>query len=332
MSRERLFGWRHAFDHPVTAGIAAAVALLLVAAPAVILALRASGRVGPDLFRELLHRTATWAVLALLIVVPILLGAAWTIGAITLLSLACYAEFVRVMDLRAERALNTVVAAGILAIGFTALDHWYGFFLALPPLIVTFILVVALCADRPAGYIRRVALTVLGFVLVGGALGHAAYVANDADYRPRLLLLFLGVGLNDVFAFICGKTFGRRRLAPNTSPNKTVAGSVGALLLTGTLVALLASRVYAGTPMDHPLWLAALGFIVSASGQLGDLVMSSIKRDIGVKDTGTLLPGHGGLLDRFNSMLLAAPAYFHFVGYFVGFGLDQQTHLFTTLP
>lgn len=329
IATERLFDATRAFDHRVTVWITAGVGAILVVAPLLILALRMAGRVGDALFRELMARCATWAVLALLIIGPILLGAAWTIGMVGLLSVACYAEYVRVMGLGRERLLNAIVFVWILLIAFTTLDHWYGFFMALFPLGVVLIAVVAVRADRPQGYIHRVSLAILGFMLVGCALGHLGYMANDKNYRPMMLLLFLGVGLNDVFAFICGRTFGRRKLAPNTSPNKTVAGSVGALVLTGALVAFLAKQVFVGTELNHPIRLGALGLMVGVTGQLGDLVMASIKRDVGVKDTGSILPGHGGLLDRFNSMLLAAPAFFHYVGYFVGFGLDQPTFIIT---
>jgi len=75
--------------------------------------------------------------------------------------------------------------------------------------------------------------------------------------------------------------------------------------------------------------LIGLGLIVSVAGQFGDLMVSSIKRDIGIKDMGASIPGHGGLLDRFDSMLLVAPAVFHYIAFFRGFGLDQPTRIFT---
>ena len=118
-------------------------------------------------------------------------------------------------------------------------------------------------------------------------------------------------------------------MLPGTSPNKTVSGALGALAVTTVLVAFIAGRLFAGTPMGSLPVLLLFGALVSIAGQGGDLVLSSIKRDLGIKDMGTLLPGHGGVLDRFNSLLLVAPAAFHFVGYLVGFGLDQPTQLFT---
>jgi predicted CDP-diglyceride synthetase/phosphatidate cytidylyltransferase len=97
----------------------------------------------------------------------------------------------------------------------------------------------------------------------------------------------------------------------------------------GLFVAVIAHYVFEGFRLDHPLWLITLGLIVSVLGQLGDLMLSSIKRDVGIKDTGQLIPGHGGLLDRFDSTLLVAPAAFHFIGYFNGIGLDQAPRILT---
>ena len=86
---------------------------------------------------------------------------------------------------------------------------------------------------------------------------------------------------------------------------------------------LLGHGVFLGTPMDRWWLLLVLGLLVSVAAQAGDLMLSSIKRDLGIKDMGVTLPGHGGVLDRFNSLLLVAPSVFHLVGYYVGFGLDE---------
>jgi len=81
--------------------------------------------------------------------------------------------------------------------------------------------------------------------------------------------------------------------------------------------------------VDTPVRLILLGLILSVSGQLGDLTLSSIKRDLGIKDWAATFPGHGGLLDRFNSLIFASPAVFHLVGYFQGIGLDQTPRIIT---
>jgi phosphatidate cytidylyltransferase len=137
------------------------------------------------------------------------------------------------------------------------------------------------------------------------------------------------VELNDVFAFIVGKTLGRRKLIPNTSPNKTIAGAVGALVLTTLLVMGIGPFVFQGTVLASWVHLAILGVLISILGQFGDLILSSIKRDLGIKDMAATIPGHGGLLDRFDSVILVAPAVFHYVNYFVGIVNDQVPHIFT---
>jgi len=188
---------------------------------------------------------------------------------------------------------------------------------------------VAILRDEPHGYIQRVGLGVVSVLLFGHCLGHLGYMANDADFRPIIMLIILTVELNDVFAYITGKLFGRRKIAPHTSPNKTLGGALGALILTTVLVSTVGHHVFRSSAVDTPMKLIGLGLIVSIAGQFGDLMLSSIKRDIGIKDMGATIPGHGGLLDRFDSLLLVAPAVFHYVGYLRGFGLDQPTRIFS---
>jgi phosphatidate cytidylyltransferase len=328
VTRDRLFGAHQAFDHPVTVWIVAGVVGLLLIAPAIIWFTGRSGK-KPDKQRELWLRYRSWLVLTPLMIAPILLGAAWTIMAVFVLSLLCYREYARATGLFRETLTSAVVVLGILAVALTVADHWYTMFIALPPLVIVILAATTIFEDRPKGYIQRVGLGALGFMLFGSGLGHFAYFANDTLFRPILLLLLLTVELNDVFAFITGKLLGRRKLAPNTSPNKTIAGSLGSILLTTPLVAVLAHFIFTGTAIDRPLQLIMLGLIVAVGGQLGDLMLSSIKRDIGVKDLGVTIPGHGGLLDRFDSLLLVAPAVFHFVRYLSEVGLTEPAHIFT---
>jgi phosphatidate cytidylyltransferase len=328
---DRLFGTQHAFDHPVTLWIALGVGAALLIAPLLILLLSALGRIKPPQRVELFRRYGSWLVLVPLIIGPVLLGAAWTIAAVFILSLLSFSEYTRVTGLFREKRITLVVVVGILAVTFAVADHWYELFVALFPLTVGMIAITGILSDRPKGYVQRVALGVLGYALFGSALGHLGYMANETNYRPIVLLTLLAVEANDVFAYVTGKTFGRRKLAPNTSPNKTLGGALGALLLTTLLVAAFGHYVFADTELDRPDRLVLLGVIISVVGQLGDLMLSSIKRDIGIKDTGALIPGHGGLLDRFDSLILVAPAVFHYVGYFIGFGWYEQTRILSGL-
>jgi phosphatidate cytidylyltransferase len=328
-TRQPLFDFEHAFDHAATIGITAATGIALVGAPIVILALAKIGRINHDQRAELLKRWGSWVVLAVVTMGSILLGGAWMIGAIGILGLLCYREFARATGLFRDRLVNLTVAVGIIAftLSIAVADDALPQLLALPALTVGTIAAVAILPDQPRGYLQRVALGSLGFLLFGVCLGHLAYFAHTPICRPIVMFILLCVALNDVFAYLCGKTFGRRKLAPRTSPHKTIGGAIGALLLTTALVASLGHLVFRGTALEAAAMLIPLGVLISLAGQLGDLVVSSIKRDLGIKDLGMALPGHGGLLDRFDSLLLAAPVTFHFIGYFLpaGVGLTSAT-------
>lgn len=325
----RFTDWQNAFAHPVTLWATLLVAGILAIAPIAIFILGKLGKLDTKNRAELRARYLSWLVMAPILLVPILLGPGWTILGVLLLSIACYREFARATGVFRHRLISFVVVFGITLVHLAAFDHWYELFVALFPIVSALIACVGILADQPKGYVQRVALGTFGFMLFGCAMGHLAYFANDTHYRAILILIIVTVELNDVFAYIVGKSIGGPKLSPNTSPGKTIAGSLGAVVLTTALAATLAHFVFQNTPLDMPLRLIVLGLIISVVGQLGDLMLSSIKRDIGVKDLGTIIPGHGGLLDRFDSIILVAPAVFHYVGYFVGVGDDQPQRIIT---
>jgi phosphatidate cytidylyltransferase len=318
----------NAFAHPATVGITIFMTALLAVTPLAFELLQRMGRLTPALRKELYARYFSWLVLVPLMLVPILLGRVWTIAALGLLSLFAYREFARATGFFRNRLLSATVVLGILLMVGATLDHWYGDFVALPSLVISLLVIVAVVQDQPKGYLQRVALAIFAFALFGVCLGHVSYFANDKNYRPILLLILMCVELNDVFAFCCGKFFGRRKLAPNTSPGKTWGGALGAFVLTTLLFAAVGSSVFAGTMLAAPIHLVTMGALLSFTGQLGDLVISSEKRDLGIKDMGATIPGHGGLLDRFDSLLFVGPALFHYIGNFVGVGLDQPVRIF----
>ena len=123
------------------------------------------------------------------------------------------------------------------------------------------------------------------------------------------LLVFIAPWVTDTFAYFCGRLFGRHKLIPSVSPKKTIEGSIG-----GTIFCVLGCIAYRYilTFLGHEelpaLWIfAALGFVVSIVSQIGDLIFSLIKRRYGLKDYGVIFPGHGGVLDRFDSVIATAP-------------------------
>lgn len=123
-------------------------------------------------------------------------------------------------------------------------------------------------------------------------------------------LIFL-TQFNDVAQFTWGKLFGRHKVVPSVSPNKTVEGLLGGVATTTLLGWAIAPYL---TPLGMPMSLLA-GTMIGLAGFVGDVVISAVKRDIGVKDSGRLIPGHGGIMDRIDSLTFTAPLFFHFIYY-----------------
>src|SRR5204863_2246747 len=144
----------------------------------------------------------------------------------------------RATGLFREKMISLTIVVGILLVTFATFDNWYRLFMALTPLTIVMILTVALFDDRPQGYIQRTALGVLGFVLFGHGLGHLGHLANDNNFRPLILMVLVSAEMNDIFAYLVGKSLGRVPLCPHTSPKKTVAGALGGLVMTTLLVML----------------------------------------------------------------------------------------------
>ena len=315
--------------HPVSFWIVVSIAAVLAITPLIFLALGKAGKLTPALRTDVWTRYKSWLVLTPLMVVPLVAGRLPAILGVGVLAALCYREFARATGLFRQHLVSATVALGGLLITFAIADHWYGFFMALSSLTTSAIVIFSLFADEPKGYIQRVALGIFAFVMFGLCLGHFSYFANDRLGPPIQLSILVCISLNDVFAYCTGKAFGRRKLSPNTSPNKTIGGALGAAVLTTALFATLGHFVFRGTVLDSPVHLITLGLLLSLTGQWGDLVMSSIKRDLGIKDMAATIPGHGGLLDRFDSLIFVGPAMFHYIGYFIGVGLDQPARVFT---
>ncbi len=330
---ERLFDARLAFEHPATIAMVTAMAIGLLIASIFVRVLKRRQRIRSETYRELIARTRSWYVLTAAMVIPILLGAAWVCLFFLLLSLFCLREYSRATGLGTSKTAVASVVIAILVTYFAAMDHWEGLFTASWALGVCLIAMMGLLPDRPQGYIQRVALAMIAYALFGISLGHLAFMSNDTLFRPMLLWILLCTEINDVFAYLTGKSFGKRKLIPNTSPNKTWGGAIGALLLTSTLAAMIGHFVFTGKGLDTWPHLMAMGLLISFCGQCGDLVISSIKRDLGIKDMSNVIPGHGGLLDRFDSLLLVAPVLFHYIHHFKpnGIGGDQPVRILTGL-
>jgi phosphatidate cytidylyltransferase len=196
-------------------------------------------------------------------------------------------------------------------------------------LVLTFVLLGSLFLEvakgRPVNSVGGPALEVFGSLYCGWALGRFCLIrCSLGGAGPGLALLFVVlVWMNDMGAFFTGRAFGRRKLAPGLSPSKTIEGAIG-----GFAWALAASAVFKALGDASGLWYTlnwphacVFALTVAGCGQLGDLAESAMKRDAGIKDAGWILPGHGGMLDRFDSFFFAGPvAYYYLILIIPGLG------------
>ncbi|MEM0984176.1 MAG: phosphatidate cytidylyltransferase [Planctomycetota bacterium] len=320
--RDRLFSVSAALSDRHAIALAGAVAAMLLVGS---IGVAVFGR-GPSK-RELWRRVGTWVVIALILVPSVLLGAVTTTLLVLVVSAWCFREYARTTGLFREPVVTLIVYVSLVTMAFGALDNRFALFAATPMTSAILISVSAVIRDQPNGYLQRVAVGVFGLMLVGAGPAHLSMFTIDERFRSILLVVLTSVAVSDVSAYIVGRACGRKKLAPNTSPGKTVAGSIGSLVITASYAAVNAWIIW-----DNGLGIVgSLGFgvLVAGAAQIGDLVMSSIKRDIGIKDFGTLLPGHGGLLDRVDSLLLAAPVAFYYIAYLVGVGNGAAERVLT---
>jgi phosphatidate cytidylyltransferase len=260
-----------------------------------------------------------WLIMAPLVLACVFLGRETTILFLTAVAALGFRELARASELASDRALTAVGAGGIAAVGIACLlpdpvngrPGWYGLFTALPVYVVAAAFLVPIVRNRPRGQLRAVALVVLGFTALGFMFGHLALLANARHAYGYLLFLFFAVEISDVAAYVSGRLLGRRPLRSEISPGKTWEGAAGGLAVALALPWLLRFSLPAFDAAD--LWLT--GLIVGVAGPLGDLSVSLVKRELGVKNLGALIPGHGGILDRVDSLIYAAPLFVQLVRY-----------------
>jgi phosphatidate cytidylyltransferase len=230
------------------------------------------------------------------------------IGAISLYELARLCE-IKGQPLEYQVAIPGVLAYILLSV-FKLLPHWEGVLLASVVLVAFWL---GMYGEQK-GYFARTAYTLLAVLYIGKLLTYFIFIrqvpVRGLDWTLFVIVL---IALTDILAMIVGSFIGRTSLT-KISPKKTVEGSIGALVLVTAIGGLIGTSPYLGM---HWWQGAALGAVTCLAAQAGDLVESALKRDAGVKDSGTVIQGHGGVLDRFDSYLFGGMAFYgmlHIIG------------------
>lgn len=299
-------------------GIFAALALGTLAGR--ILKRRARTEAARETVANMNQRIMAWWVMCAVFGVAVVTGGIGSIVLFALLSFLALREFITLVDSgRADhRALLVAFFIALPAQYVLVGIGWYGLFSILIP-VYAFLLIPAVLAiiGETRDFLQRTATIQWGLAICVYAISHAPalLLLDIPGYggREALLLLFLVlvVQLSDVLQYIFGKLLGRHKIAPSVSPNKTWEGFVGGV----ACATLIGAALYWATPFE-PLEAAAISLLIALAGFLGGLVMAAIKRDRGVKDYGVLIPGHGGVLDRIDSLTFAAPVFFHVTRFF----------------
>lgn len=323
------------FEHlsPQVVTALCGIVLTLILANAILFVMQLKNRERD--FHEVSLRLQTWWMIIGLFSIVLLISKLAAIVFFGVVSFLAFKEFLSLVPTR--RADHRVLFWAYLAIPiqyFWVHSQWFGLFIIFIPVYMFMWLPTRMVSiGETDGFLRALGTLHWGLMTTVFSLSHAAFLlvlqpSKDSLVTPvwsstqaengagvsLLLTLVLLTQFNDIAQFCWGKTIGKRRVAPKVSPGKTWGGFLGGAATTVLLSCFLGPWL---TCMDLPR-AAIAGLIIAVSGFFGDLSISAFKRDLGVKDSGFSLPGHGGILDRVDSLTFTAPLFFHFVFYCYG--------------
>lgn len=306
---------------PTSLTLFAGVAAVLLLASAIGATLkRAVARGQPHAVIDNLNaRVQAWWLMVGAIALAFACGRGGVVALFALVSFHGLREFVTL--LRTHRADHPALVAAffiVLPVQYALVwIGWYGLFSIFIPVYAFLVLpILSTLGGDTRQFLDRTAQVQWGLMVSVFCISHVpALMMLEIPGHPErnlLLIAFLVIVVqgSDVLQYVFGKLFGRHRLAPSLSPSKTWEGLVGGVVSAS----LLGAALHVITPFT-PWQAGGLAFVLCAMGFLGGLVMSAIKRDRGIKDWGTLIEGHGGMLDRLDSVIFAAPVFFHLVRY-----------------
>jgi len=306
-------------DNPAIINALAGIWIILFIASAIVFALT---KTKPDKnYRELALRTKSWWVMIGIFTFAMLTSrtvSLWFLGFISFLALKEF--FSMIPTRRADRRVLFWAYIAIPIQYYWAAINWYGMFIIFIPVYAfLFLPMRMIITQKTEGFLKAAGTIHWGLMTCVFSISHTAYLlvlpplpASPAGGTGLLLCLAFLTQFNDVAQYVWGKLFGRHKILPVVSPKKTWQGFIGGVLTTVIAAMVIAPYI---TPFDS-IHAAFAGLLISVTGFIGDVTISAIKRDIGVKDTGAIIPGHGGIMDRIDSLTYTAPLFFHFTYYF----------------
>ena len=308
-------------DRDLVRLVGGVLALLLVASGVgFVLARRARSASARETAANLNARIRGWWAMVAVFTAAIATGGKTSIVLFALMSFLALREFVTLAPTRREdhRALFWSFFLITPFQYWLIAERWYGLFaIMIPVYAFVFVAVSNVLAGRTERFLERTATIHFGLMICVYCVSYAPALllleipGHGKKNTKLLIFLVLVVELSDVFQYVFGKLFGRRKIAPAVSPNKTWEGFAGGILCASAI----GTALWWATPFS-PLAAAGMSLAVTLAGFAGGLILSAIKRDRGVKDYGTLIAGHGGMLDRIDSLCFAAPIFFHLTRYF----------------
>jgi phosphatidate cytidylyltransferase len=261
-----------------------------------------------------IKRVISAVVLVLLILVFIIMGGAiFKVGVLGIIAIALY-EYINVYKKTSNKVITSVIILGYIINIFIIFFNKTEFLLPMVYLIV--LLSMSIPVFTKSYNVISSAITIVGYIYIINFFTLLAFVREWENGNRLILLVFIIAWFSDTFAYYIGRYLGKRKLCPEVSPKKTIEGFIGGIIGSCSGILLWASFIVKLEQTWYQLIL--FGIIAGIISQIGDLVASLIKRYIGVKDYGNIIPGHGGILDRFDSILFTTPIVYYYIKLFLG--------------